>query len=80
MKIRGLIERKKDIIEYIFKDHISNIAITKNEDDMTFDIYFKSKCTDLIMRYDKEIEEVRLQIKDLTVILDTSDFLTITII
>ena len=80
MEIKELIARKKEILEYVFKDHMSDIIITENEDNTTFDVYFKSKCKDLIIRYDKEIDEVRLQITDITMIIDTSEFLKITII
>ena len=78
MEIKGLIGIKKDIFEYVFKKFDNFYAITADEDGMTYDIHFRSsaKCE---LKFDKEIEEVRITIEAYTVILYTSDFLTITI-
>lgn len=79
MEIKGLIGRKKDILEYVFKPFSEYFKITPNEDEITYDIHFRSSAKYEI-RFDKEIEEVRITIENFTVILDTSEFLTITII
>ena len=78
MEIKGLIGRKKDIFEYVFKKFEHFYAITANEDKITYDIHFRSSAK-YELKFDKEIEEVRITIEGYTVILDTSEFLTITI-
>ena len=79
MEIKGLIRRKKDIFEYVFQLFSEYFRITPNEDDITYDIYFRSSAK-YELKFDKEIEEVRITVENFTVILDTSEFLTITII
>lgn len=79
MEIKGLIGRKKDIFEYVFKNFSNFYKITANDDEMTYDIHFGTSAK-YELRFDKEIEEVRITIENFTVILDTSEFLTITII
>lgn len=78
MEIKGLIGRKKDIFEYVFKKFSYFYKITANDDGVTYDIHFKSSAK-YEFRFDKEIEEVRIIMDGYTVILDTSEFLTITI-
>lgn len=79
MEIKGLIGRKKDIFEYVFKRFSNFYKITANDDEMTYDIHFRSSAK-YELRFDKEIEEVRITIENFTVILDTSEFLEIVII
>ena len=78
MEIKGLIGRKKDIFEYVFKPFSEYFNITATEDDVTYDIHFRSSAK-YELRYDKEIEEVRITIEGRTVILDTSEFFEIEI-
>lgn len=79
MEIKGLIGRKKDIFEYVFKPFSNYFRITANEDEVTYDIHFRSSAK-YELRFDKEIEEVRITIEKFTVILDVSEFLEIVII
>ena len=79
MEITGLIGRKKDIFEYVFKPFSEYFNITANEDEVTYDIHFRFSVK-YKLKFDKEIEEVRITIEDYTVILDTTDFLMIKII
>lgn len=78
MEIKGLVGRKKDIFEYVFKKFEHFYTITANEDEMTYDIHFRSSAK-YELKFDKEIEEVRITIENFTVILDTSEFLSIKI-
>ena len=78
MEIKGLIGRKKDIFEYVFKPFSEYFIITANEDEMTYDIHFRFGVK-YELKFDKEIEEVRITIEKFTVILDTSEFFEIEI-
>lgn len=79
MKIKGLIGRKKDIFEYVFKPFSEYYIATPCDDGVTYDILFRYNA-DYELRVDREIEEVRITIKGHTVILNTSDFLKIEIL
>lgn len=79
MEIKGLVGRKKDIFEYVFKPFSEYFKITVNDDEITYDIHFRSSAK-YELKFDKEIEEVRISIENFTVILDTSEFLKIEII
>lgn len=79
MEIKGLVGRKKDILEYVFKPFSEYFKITPNEDEVTYDIHFRSSAKYQFI-FDKELETVVISIKGYAVVLNTSEFLTITII